>query len=77
MTAEQPFITLDPAVLAGKPVICGTRLSMEFVIGLLADGWSETDVLANYPTITHQDVPSACHMARCAEFREGHLAGGF
>jgi uncharacterized protein (DUF433 family) len=29
---------------------------VEFVIGLRADGWSETDVLTNYPTITHQDV---------------------
>jgi uncharacterized protein (DUF433 family) len=33
-----PSHTLDPAVLAGKPVIRGTRLSVEFVIGLLADG---------------------------------------
>ena len=41
MTAEQPRITLDPKVLAGKPVIRGTRLSVEFVIGLMADGWGE------------------------------------
>ena len=38
MTAEQSSITLDPNVLAGKPVIRGTRMSVEFVIGLLADG---------------------------------------
>jgi uncharacterized protein (DUF433 family) len=38
MTTEQSRITLDPAVLAGKPVIRGTRLSVEFVIGLMADG---------------------------------------
>ncbi len=37
----QDHIVIDPAVLAGKPVIRGTRLSVEFVIGLLADGWSE------------------------------------
>ncbi len=39
MTTEHSRITLDPAVLAGKPVIRGTRLSVEFVIGLMADGW--------------------------------------
>jgi uncharacterized protein (DUF433 family) len=56
MIAEQPGITLDPKVLAGKPVIRGTRLSVEFVIGLMADGWSEADILANYPGMTHDDV---------------------
>jgi uncharacterized protein (DUF433 family) len=45
----QDYIALDPAVLAGKPVVRGTRLSVEFVIGLMADGWSEADILANYP----------------------------
>ena len=52
-------ITVDPAVLVGKPVIRGTRLSVEFVVGLLAGGWSEAQVLANYPGITAEDV-NAC-----------------
>jgi uncharacterized protein (DUF433 family) len=64
MTAEQPSITLDPNVLAGKPVIRGTRLSVEFVIGLLADGWSEADILANYPTITHEGILACLPYAR-------------
>ena len=42
-------IVLDPAILAGKPVVRGTRLSVEFIIGLMADGWNEADILANYP----------------------------
>jgi uncharacterized protein (DUF433 family) len=46
---EHPRIALAPDVLAGKPVIRGTRLSVEFVIGLMADGWSEADILGNYP----------------------------
>ena len=46
---EHPRISLSPDALAGKPVIRGTRLSVEFVIGLLADGWAEPDILANYP----------------------------
>ena len=50
---DHPRITLAPDVLVGKPVIRGTRLSVEFVIGLMADGWSEADILENYPGITH------------------------
>jgi uncharacterized protein (DUF433 family) len=64
MTAEQPRIVLDSKVLAGKPVIRGTRLSVEFVIGLMADGWSEADILANYPGITHDDVIACLAYAR-------------
>ena len=57
-------IVLDPAVLAGKPVIRGTRLSVEFIIGLLADGWSEADILRNYPGITRDDVAACLGYAR-------------
>jgi uncharacterized protein (DUF433 family) len=53
---EHPRIALDPDVLAGKPVIRGTRLSVEFVIGLLVDGWAEADILTNYPGIVHDDI---------------------
>ena len=49
-------ITVDPAVLVGKPVVKGTRLSVEFLLGLLAQGWSEAEVLRNYPSITREDV---------------------
>jgi uncharacterized protein (DUF433 family) len=64
MTAEQLRIALDPKVLAGKPVIRGTRLSVEFVIGLMADGWIEVDILANYPGITHDDIIACLGYAR-------------
>jgi uncharacterized protein (DUF433 family) len=64
--AEHPRIALDPAVLAGKPVIRGTRLSVEFVIGLLADGWTETEVLANYPGLTRKDILACLAYARDA-----------
>lgn len=52
----QDRITLNPAVLAGKPVIKGSRLAVEFIVGLLAQGWSEPDVLRNYPGITREDI---------------------
>lgn len=49
-------ITMNPDVLVGKPVIKGTRLSVEFIVGLLAQGWSVEDVLAEYDHITREDV---------------------
>jgi uncharacterized protein (DUF433 family) len=61
---EHPRTSLAPDVLAGKTVIRGTRLSVEFVIGLMADGWSEADILANYPDITHDDILACLAYAR-------------
>jgi uncharacterized protein (DUF433 family) len=52
-------IDIDPARLAGKPVIRGTRLSVDLIIGLLGQGWSENDILRNYPGVTHEDI-AAC-----------------
>ncbi|HDP34976.1 MAG TPA: DUF433 domain-containing protein [Candidatus Hydrogenedentes bacterium] len=52
-------IIVDPAILSGKPVIRGTRLSVEFIVGLLAQGWSEEEVLRNYPGLAREDV-QAC-----------------
>lgn len=47
---------IDPAVPAGKPVVRGTRLAVEFIIKLLAQGWSEAEILANYPGLTREDI---------------------
>jgi Uncharacterized conserved protein len=55
----QERITIDPKILVGKPVVKGTRLSVEFIIGLLAQGWSEAEVLRNYPGLTPEDL-KAC-----------------
>jgi uncharacterized protein (DUF433 family) len=52
-------ITVDPAVLVGKPVIKGTRLAVEFIVGLLAQGWTVDDILTEYNQITREDV-QAC-----------------
>lgn len=57
-------IVLDPAILAGKPVIRGSRLSVEFVIGLLADGWSKAGIIANYPSVDHDDILACLAYAR-------------
>jgi uncharacterized protein (DUF433 family) len=55
----QDRVTLDPGVLAGKPVARGTRLSVDFTLGLLAQGWAEADILRNYPGLAHEDI-AAC-----------------
>ncbi|PWU09119.1 MAG: antitoxin [Terriglobia bacterium] len=49
-------IVVDPKILAGKPVIRGTRLAVEFILELLAAGQSESDILTNYPGLTREDV---------------------
>lgn len=64
--ADDGRIVLDPAILAGKPVVRGTRLSVDFIIGLLADGWAEDDILRNYPGLTHEDIVACLAYARDA-----------
>jgi uncharacterized protein (DUF433 family) len=62
--SEHPRIILDPDVLAGKPVVRGTRLSVEFVIGLLADRWTETEILDAYPGLDAEDIRACLAYAR-------------
>ena len=57
-------ITADPAVLVGKPVIKGTRLAVEFILELLAEGWSEADMLRNYPGLTREQILACVAYAR-------------
>jgi uncharacterized protein (DUF433 family) len=64
LSVEHPRITLDPELLAGKPVLAGTRLSVQFIIGLMADGWSEDEILKNYPGLSHEDVLACLAYAR-------------
>jgi uncharacterized protein (DUF433 family) len=49
-------IVSDPEILSGKPVIRGTRLAVEFILDLLAAGQPESDILSNYPGLTHEDI---------------------
>jgi uncharacterized protein (DUF433 family) len=59
-----PRILLAHDVLAGNPIIRGTRLSVEFVIGLMADEWDEADILGNYPDIAREDIIACRAYAR-------------
>jgi uncharacterized protein (DUF433 family) len=49
-------ITVDPRILVGKPVVKGTRISVEMVVDLLAAGWTHEQILDSYPTLKSDDV---------------------
>jgi len=64
----QDRIEINPDVLGGKPVVKGTRLAVEFVVGLLAEGRAEAEVLENYPGLTPDDI-RACLAYASARLR--------
>ncbi|HAT14854.1 MAG TPA: hypothetical protein DCS91_15895 [Microcoleaceae bacterium UBA11344] len=46
----------NPQILLGKPVIKGTRISVEFILGLFSEGWTQQQVLENYPTLNAESL---------------------
>lgn len=56
MVDWREYIHSDPKILVGKPVVKGTRLSVEFILELFAAGWTEEQVLENYPTLTPEGL---------------------
>jgi uncharacterized protein (DUF433 family) len=56
-------IVVDPAVLVGKPVIRGTRISVELVMDLLAQGWSLAQVLEQYDHLVPDDIHACLEYA--------------
>ena len=52
----QDRIVLDPQILVGKPTVRGTRISVELIIDLLAQGWTQEQILDSYPTLKPEDV---------------------
>jgi uncharacterized protein (DUF433 family) len=59
MTDWKDRITVDPNVLVGKPIIRGTRISVDLLMDRLADGWTIEDITASYPRVTRDDVLAA------------------
>jgi uncharacterized protein (DUF433 family) len=57
-------IVSDPAVLVGKPVVRGTRLSVDFLLGLMAQDWPEAEILRNYPGLTREDLLACLRYAQ-------------
>jgi len=56
-------IEVNPAVLAGKPVIRGTRIPVEILLRKLAEGATEADLLDAYPRLTREDIQAALRYA--------------
>ena len=63
-------IRLDSRVLTGKPVIAGTRISVDFVLKLLAQGLSQAEILAEYPRLKAADIQASLLYAEKALERE-------
>jgi uncharacterized protein (DUF433 family) len=57
------FIHTDSQILLGKPVVKGTRLSVEFLLGLFAVGWTEQQILENYPTLNTESLQAVFSFA--------------
>ncbi|MFM8330057.1 MAG: DUF433 domain-containing protein [Candidatus Methylumidiphilus sp.] len=62
----QNNIVADANTLFGKPRIKGTRISVDFVLELLASGWSEAQILENYPHLQADDLQAVLLFSRNA-----------
>ena len=56
-------ITVNPRILGGKPIIEGTRISVEFILDLLASDVGEEDILADYPHLNREDIRACLRYA--------------
>ncbi len=65
----QERIELNPEILAGKPIVSGTRLAVEFIVELLAEGWTEEALLRNYPQLKIDDIRA------CLQYASATLQG--
>jgi len=61
-------------ILAGKPVVRGTRLSVDFLLSLLAAGWSTDDILQSYPTLTSEGLRAIFAFAADIVHEESFIA---
>jgi uncharacterized protein (DUF433 family) len=71
-------IISNPDILVGKPVVKGTRISVELILGWLANGWTQEMVLESYPQIARDDILAAlafaAEMMRDEEYVAMHKA---
>jgi len=74
-TNMEPWIIRDPAVLGGKPCIRGTRISVDFLLELVASGASKDDILSAYPQIS-ADALAAAFQYAAASLRDEFIWDG-
>lgn len=61
-------IDANPEILGGKPTVHGTRLSVDFILGLFSSGWSTEQVLQNYPQLNADDLAAVfSYAAECVQ----------
>lgn len=60
---EEPLIVSDPKVMVGKPIIKGTRITVEHILNEIANGLTIEQILVEYPHLTRQGVVAALHFA--------------
>jgi len=56
-------ITVEPETMGGMPCIRGLRIPVATIVGLVADGMTEAEILAAYPDLEQQDIPEALRYA--------------
>ena len=59
-------IVANPEILGGKPIVEGTCLSVDHILGLLAHGMSHAEIVEAYPELTIEDVKAVLHYAAAA-----------
>ena len=69
-------ITTQPGVLNGKPIIRGTRISVEFILELVASGGSLVEIVRNYPDLSEEDVRQAIQFAANSMRNDIYLTSG-
>ena len=62
-TDWQGRIIVDDKILVGKPIIKGTRISVEFILELLACGWDDDSIVQNYPQLEKADIEATLRYA--------------
>jgi uncharacterized protein (DUF433 family) len=58
-----PRITTNPNQMGGVPCICGLRIPVATVVGMVAEGMSKSEILADYPDLQHEDIDEALRYA--------------
>lgn len=53
------YIEINPKILLGKPVIRGTRIPLELIVKLVAQGWKDEDIIKEYPSLKNKDIKAA------------------